>query len=87
MKKSERAEIVAGFKSSGLSAVEYARQRGLRVEALYRWQAEARQTAGGFSRVQTGVVVEVQVSGVQIKVPLESLRAVVNELSELSHEA
>jgi hypothetical protein len=51
---------------------------------LYRWQAEARRPAGGFSRVQTGVVVEVQASGVLIKVPLESLHAVIKELS---HEA
>jgi hypothetical protein len=84
MRKSERAELLAGFKSSGLSAAEYARRRGLRVEALYRWQAEARRPAGGFSRVQTGVVVEVQASGVLIKVPLESLHAVIKELS---HEA
>lgn len=84
MRKSERAEILAGFKSSGLSAAEYARQRGLRVEALYRWQAEERRPTGEFSWVQTVVVVEVQVPGVLIKVPLESLRAVIKELS---HEA
>jgi len=39
----ERARILAEWEASGLSAVEFAQQRGLDKRSIYRWRAQERR--------------------------------------------
>jgi transposase-like protein len=40
-RRDERLRIVAAWRQSGLSAVEYAEQAGITVRNLYRWKGNA----------------------------------------------
>lgn len=52
MKKTKQdwAGHVAAIKAQGISATDYARQHGLAISTLYRWQHKLQRTSTGISK-------------------------------------
>jgi len=44
VRPAERAEILVAWQASGLSVVDFARERGLDKRSLYRWRGQERRT-------------------------------------------
>jgi transposase-like protein len=85
----EKQELILREQAaSGLSMPEFSQRTGIEAKKLYGWRRKFRERAAGkqpgtaeFARVQSGHSVEITTgSGLKIKVPLESLRAVLKEL-------
>ena len=73
--------LVTEQNDSGLSVPEFCGSRGLREKTFYVWRQRVKRSVPKFARVQTGVMVSVELEqGIKLQVPLESLGMVLTEL-------